>query len=353
MGWYTSQVPAPLTPQQFVDVTLGALDVPELRARILRRLNRKRAWWRHPTFVSAASVFVTGLLVAWYLLQPSQLVLISAIDPSMLHDDAVPFEVPIDVEVRNRLGWRTSLRDGDTLRASTDMGATMRGRVSAVVSNGRATFDSLYPPLMQASLSRATMRITASRLPPITLSGSLQRTGVQIVDFLVNGHLVRDSVGTIRVRPGEAITGTVRFRYTTRSRSLLYMLAQTTTWGRPEQDTLTVRSLLAGVVDARMSIGLDLRAPETPGDYWILWTQEAEPSGVWLLSGTNWRCRRPRWNDGNDLASFPDSTLAAAVRRGGLSVEFTYCEDREWREARPLPVAGIRVEVREPGSEAN
>jgi hypothetical protein len=73
----------------------------------------------------------------------------------------------------------------------------------------------------------------------------------------------------VNVHPGDSITGSVRLRYTTIGRGLLYVLAQTSTWREPREDTTTVRSLLAGVVDARLSVPLALRAPDREGDFWL------------------------------------------------------------------------------------
>jgi hypothetical protein len=83
------------------------------------------------------------------------------------------------------------------------------------------------------------------------------------------------------------------------------------------------------------------------GDYWILWTQFAEPAAVWLLSGTNWRCQQPRWGDDNDLAALPADRLEHGIRTGSLLLSYDLCEDVDYRELRALPLAGIRVEVRE------
>jgi hypothetical protein len=89
-----------------------------------------------------------------------------------------------------------------------------------------------------------------------------------------------------------------------------------------------------------------LVAPEREGTYWILFAQNAEPAAVWLLSGTNWRCQQPRWDDGNDIAAQPEATLLRSVVRGEIPLSFEYCDESRYREVRPIPLAGIRVEVR-------
>ncbi|MCX5762092.1 MAG: hypothetical protein NTW72_11440, partial [Gemmatimonadetes bacterium] len=127
---------------------------------------------------------------------------------------------------------------------------------------------------------------------------------------------------------------------------ILYVMAQAATWGVGERDTLTVRSILAGVSGATFTFPVDVRAPSRAGNYWILWTQGTEPSGSWLFSGTNWKCAKPAWNDGNDVAAMADSVLTEAVRTRSVMVLTLLCDDGPSRTMRRLPLAGVRVEVR-------
>ena len=60
----------------------------------------------------------------------------------------------------------------------------------------------------------------------------------------------------------------------------------------------------------------------------------------------NWRCQQPRWDDGNDIAAQPEATLLRSVVRGEIPLSFEYCDVSRYREVRPIPLAGIRVEVR-------
>ena len=342
--WYVAQGRAAPTLDDLVRSLRGTRQHVDFELELRRRLRWRRAWWRQPAVVAALSVVATLAAISWYLTQPARLVLTSELDPAFVLDSESPFEVPPRVDVENHLGWRSTARDGDTVRVSNPVDTTpLRGRTYAVVRNGIAEFDSLYPLVMN---ERGVLRIELAGLTPVVLPAPSSRDELRVVDFLLNGRLVRDSLGTVRVPPGAPIKGSVRLRYTTRARSLLYVLAQTTTWREPRSDTTTVRSLLAGISGARVSVPVALTAPERDGDYWILFTQSAEPAAVWLLSGTNWRCQQPRWSDGNDLAAQPLTMLDAAARIGYLDLPFDYCDEREYRQPRHLPLAGIRVEVR-------
>ncbi|MFN5598635.1 MAG: ATP-binding protein [Gemmatimonas sp.] len=341
--WYAAQGTAAPSVEEFVLALRGAQQHVEFEQALRRQLRWRRAWWRQPTVVAMASVVATLAVTIWYLTTPARLVLSSEMNPAAMIDAEVPFEVPPRVEVHNRLGRISRARDGDTLRIVTDSGSKLWGRTTAVLRDGVAEFDSLYPPLLGVS---GTMRVQLPGLRPLILPTPPSREELRVMDFLLNGKLVRSAVGTVQVQPGDSITGNVRLRYTTRGRSLLYVLAQTTSWGVPSADTTTVRSLLAGVVGARAVVPIALVAPEREGTYWILFAQNAEPAAVWLLSGTNWRCQQPRWDDGNDIAAQPEATLLRSVVRGEIPLSFEYCDESRYREVRPIPLAGIRVEVR-------
>ena len=150
----------------------------------------------------------------------------------------------------------------------------------------------------------------------------------------------------VTIAPGDSLRGTAYLRYSTDSPALLFTLAQTTTWNIASQDTLTVRTLNAGVRDARAEVSFAVRGPTKPGAFWLLWTHSAEPAAVWLLSGTNWSCHTPDWNDGNDLATQPDTALAAGVSSGEIWIKFIYCTPTSRSAAmRQLLIAGMRVVV--------
>lgn len=342
--WYVAQDTELFTPQEFVEALQGTGLQTEFEHRVGRRLRWRRNWWRQPAVVAAFSVVASVAVMAWYLGRPARLVLTGTLDPASVLDAEVPFEVPLTIEVHNRLGWRIQLRDGDTVRIETDRQApALRGRTTAVLQGGTAQFDSLYPPPYK---TRAVLRVVLPGVPPLVLPVQPKIDDVRVVDFLLNGRQRRDTADVVQVYPGDSITGSIRLRYTTQARMLLYVLAQTSTWRVPQEDTTTVRSLLAGVSDARVSIPIALKSPDREGEYWILFTQSAEPAAVWLLSGTNWRCQQPRWGDGNELAAQSAERLATGVRRGQISLPFDYCEAGLTRQERMLPLAGVRVIVK-------
>ena len=360
--WLDRQPRDAWTPAQFAATLLGAREDPAVASQLRALVRRRLRWWRSRLLIAAGSIAATFFLVAIALFRPASLVSTSELDPTELSDWRYTYEVPPRVELRNALGVATRWRDGDTVRVlSSRSTEPLRGRPFAVLRNGVAIFDSLYPapPPSVGGPPSTDLRFTVNGLPPLVLRHHVLGDSLVVIDALLNGRQVRDSAPTFRVSPGQRIEGTVRLRYATYERGSLYVLGQATTWGRAERDTLTVRSLYSGVAGATFPVAISLTAPSKPGDYWILWTHGAETSAVWLLSGTNWACHDPVWGDGNDLSKLPDSTLTRGVQRHELSVPFLYCSgpetDRSGSPARGertysprrLALAGVRVQVRE------
>lgn len=319
----------------------------EARARTL--LRRRRRWWNSRSFLAAASTAITLVVVALALLRPVALVITSTPDPTEGDRPEAVYEVSPRIELRNALGRVTSRRDGDSVQmAPAHSGRVLRGQPFAVLQGGVAVFDSVYPSVGVPPNSEPVQdfRFTLRGVEPLVLIRRNRADSLAIVESTLNGHRSPDDVPLVRVRPGEPIRGTVRMRYTTRARDILYVLAQAATWGVGERDTLTVRSILAGVSGATFTFPVDVRAPTRAGNYWILWTQGTEPSASWLFSGTNWKCGKPAWNDGNDVAAMADSVLTEAVRTRSVMVLMLLCDDGFSRTMRRLPLAGVRVEVR-------
>lgn len=204
----------------------------------------------------------------------------------------------------------------------------------------RGTFELLAA---DSAMNAASVRgLDTLKLEPIPTANALA-----VQSIFVNDHRVDGVPPTVTIAPGDSLRGTAYLRYSTDSPAVLFTLAQTATWNVASQDTLTVRTLNAGVRDARDAVSFAVRGPAKPGAYWLLWTQSAEPAAVWLLSGTNWSCHTPVWDDGNDLATQPDTAVAAGVRSGEIWIKFIYCTPTSRSAAmRQLLIAGMRVVVR-------
>lgn len=349
-AWLAQQPPGASAPSHLAALLVDGPHDPAFAARVHRVLRARRRWWRSRLVVASASVLVTVAVVVFALLRPVALEVTSNPDPTETDRFDMIYEVPPRVELRNALGLVSTWRDGDTVRMMpADAAGPLRGRPAAVLSGGVAVFDSVYPNTDAAGAGATGVSDVRFTLPGVRARVLRRRNRVDslaLVETTLNGRRSLERTPVVRVRPGEPIRGAVQVRYTTRGRDILYAMAQATTWGAGVRDTVTVRTLLAGVAGATFSFPLSLRAPESPGDYWILWTHGAEPSGVWLLSGTNWGCKKPAWGDGNDLPVQPHRVLAEGVRVGALTLPIKLCGAGETTTPRHFPLAGIQVVVR-------
>lgn len=328
---------------------MGGRSHPALEAQVRAVLARRRRWWTSRLTVAGASVFATLGLAAFLLLRPAGLVLTSSPSPTETDRNLIVYEVSPRIELRNSINRVSTWRDGDTVRmAPADVDAPLLGRPWAVLHRGVAVFDSVYPSIHgdKAIAAVQDVRFALAGIQPLVLRRVNRGDSLAVEMATINGQPLDETMPTVRVAAGAPIRGTVRVRYTTRGRDVLYVMAQAASWGRGERDTVTVRSLLAGVSGASFVFPVNLTAPSAPGDYWILWTHGTEPSASWLLSGTNWACKKAVFNDGNDLATMPDSVLEAGVRRGIITVSTMICDETGPRGDRYLPLAGIRVIVR-------
>jgi DNA-binding SARP family transcriptional activator len=342
--WIARNPSSQATPDLLISQLLGAGADDAFAAQLRRLARRGRPGWKTPVFVAAATMLVTVLVGGWALLRPAALVSVGGLGPTDVQTSDEIFPIAPQFELRNSLGLRSRSRDGDTVRiGAMDAAPPLRGRTFAVLHDGVAEFDSLYPATESQLVG---FRLHLLGVPDLVLRSPARADSLAIVSAEFDGERLSDGARVLRVAPGARIDGTVRFRYSTLNRSALYVLANTTTWGAIDRDTLTVRSLLAGISNALVSVPVARVAPVQRGDYWLLWSQGAEPSAGWLLSGTNWACHRPHWNDGNDLAALPSSTLSTSVERGAFTVKYEFCGRGPIRIDKTMPLAGIRVEVR-------
>ena len=69
--------------------------------------------------------------------------------------------------------------------------------------------------------------------------------------------------------------------------------------------------------NARITVApVNLIAPETPGEYAIIFVAQAELSGGYVASATHWTSGRPQWNNGDDVAGWDDATIDFAIKNG-------------------------------------
>ncbi|MFO0241060.1 ATP-binding protein [Gemmatimonas sp.] len=154
--------------------------------------------------------------------------------------------------------------------------------------------------------------------------------------------LVRGDRARIEVPPASLLDGVLQVEYASSWVAASVWLAMTPTWGDPRAVGRELIPLTTPVRWDATDVPIAVQTPSTAGTYWLLVVIGAEPSGGFLLSGTNWTVGAPVWGDGNDLATLPDSVIRAARDAGTVSIALAYPAVRS-RQCAPHPDAMLRL----------
>ena len=333
---------------------LAALVLPPdsprtLRWRVTAAATPSLIWW----LGLMCSVFALAVWagVAW-LQQPTSLRSenIPRVQPTEVGQTIVRNMVPPIFTVRDRLGRISTGLDGGGLRvvgrsSSVD---SLHLNPLPVVHQGRVSADSLAVFTHSTDSLQLTFQVGDLPPHPLTVFRGYADQSLAIVGGQINGRMLDSIRPEVTVSPGDSLTGSVIFVYTTPAQAALWIMAQSSTMATLATDTASVMTMHTGAARAIGEVRITRRAPLTPGRYWMVWTFAAEPSAVWILSLTNWRCGKPHWNDQNDLLAVPDSMLEHAWGSGWLEAKREICDDPKqvvYHQTR-YPTATMRVTVR-------
>jgi hypothetical protein len=289
------------------------------------------------------------LVTAWQLLtRPARLHVVNS--PRIIGN--ADMGTPPRVQVHDYLGRISRAHDGQTLSLVRVEGIdSITGIDRTPLQDGEVMLDSMRIwGATEVRSTPVTMDVAFPGGPPlrITLSGP-QMDSLWLEAGQINGQRLDPVRPSVTIRPRERLRGGLRVRYTEPRGGLLLILAQFTTWRRPVEDTLTIASLIVPADRAfYQQESVDLPGPHTPGEYWLVWTMAFEPAGVWVTSGTSWRCQRPVWEDGNDKSRLPPADLSRAWGSGRIPFWKLDCDDgAPGRFIRlSAPAVAVRVVVR-------
>ncbi len=321
------------------------------------------------------SVALTGF--SWHLWNTPPIAIRQAalfVSPARLYgNDAYRLVPSIMVEVPSSPG--DSLRQPKFVRVrSLRPGTSVIAGDSAAFDGGRASFGNLR---LRTTDTIIALRFEADGHRPVEYrldasaggdsakwGGSGNSGRVRLAEAQFGAQRVRGPDAQIVVQAGAMISGIVQMQYSAAWPAASVWASVTPTWGDPKAIGRELLPMLTPVNLDVIDLPVDVPAPTTPGRYWLLFLMNAEPAGMFGLSLTNWTLKEPLWNDGNDLASFPDSLIRRANRDGVVlapvaypvtwnltgrrcrlsslavgGVPVTYCDS-------PLPMFGIQVVVR-------
>lgn len=190
---------------------------------------------------------------------------------------------------------------------------------SARVTDGLASFNTLRFRSTDAQsmlrfeapgLRSVTLPITRSEARPVTPGSSPMN--LRAAGGILNGAPIDVRSPLVRVSVGGGIDGFLQIEYTAPWPAASVWLSTTPTWGNPKERGRELTPLTTPVQREIVDVQVSERAPATAGHYWLLYVIDAEPSGMFTLSRTNWSVGHAVWDDGNEIATLPDSTIRRA-----------------------------------------
>jgi len=303
----------------------------------LRRLRLGEPW----AAVTAAAVFtVIALGSGWVVARarPTRLAVLQA--PVAFQTGLTPDPV---IEVQDAAGRRiVDATDSVTVSIDPTRGQLL-GTTTVLAESGRARFTDLQvdpqgPPV--------TLHFQSGRLEPALIGipgidSSLPR--LDLVEAHINGTVLTGDHHAIQAGVGESIRGMLKLRYWSYWGAAAVMLGATPTWGDKRHAFVTLAPLVTPALNRGLEVPVSLPGPEHAGTYHLILFFQAEPDVQWIASGTNWTVGHAIWGDGNDIADWNESQLAAA-RSTGLVV--TQVVRPQGRLTQFVPAAVIDIQVR-------
>ncbi len=208
--------------------------------------------------------------------------------------------------------------------------ATILSGDSVVADSGVASFGALRFATTDSVL---ILRFEAEGFRPLDFELKMRdnhlpngpgRSSTRLYDGMLNGQHVRGPNAQIVVARDATVSGVVQVEYNSSWPAASVWLSLTPTWGRASEVGREIIPVSTPVRQDVVDVPVDVVAPHAPGQYWILFMVDAEPSGGFGLSRTNWTLGAAEWGDGNDLAALPDSVIRVANRDGIVLTDILY-----------------------------
>ncbi|MEI9476999.1 MAG: S-layer homology domain-containing protein, partial [Deltaproteobacteria bacterium] len=172
------------------------------------------------------------------------------------------------------------------------------GRVTSSYSNPHYLFDPPYRDYSNVTTNQTNQDYGLGHGTVFLTGGNLNGTSLSQTSRVVN------------VNPGAAISGNVAIQCDNHMPgSSVAPLCYTWFWGKRTASLSTINgSISSGVTN--WTVPINLTAPTTPGDYWIVFAFHGEYTAEEICSLTNWSYSGgPVWNDGNDIWDCTSATI--------------------------------------------
>ncbi len=158
----------------------------------------------------------------------------------------------------------------------------------------------------------------------------------------LNGQPINAANPTLTVGAGQAISGTVNLTvHKDHSAAARFPVVATPTWGDHGRSYWRVPISAPAFGNADGTARINLTAPGSPGEYAIIFVAQAQTTGGHVASATHWQSGGPRWNNGDDVASWGSAAIDSAIRNG-----YVLAPQQGWTQANGhFGAAAIRVIV--------
>ena len=217
---------------------------------------------------------------------------------------------------------------------------------TATIVNGFALFNTLR---FESSERVVRLQFGTDGFAPTTLTvtnpitsdfrGLNESARLHLVGGVLNGRRISADTSPIEVKVGAPISGIVQAEYSTHWPTATVWLSMTPNWGQPRSAGTDVTPVMTPVQREVADVPVSVRAPNVPGHYWIIFVVDAEDSGGYVLSRTNWTVGHPIWGYGNEIARLRDDEIRRANVDGYINTQVVYLRDWDVRSTGCEPIA--------------
>ena len=318
----------------------AATMLDELTPQEVPALLRQRTLAGLPVFVRyAAPPWLMGAVIAAALLLVLGGAYIWATRPAALAVRVAPIAInpltpdPV-VEVRDHLGRLVSTF-ADTITASMFYPGPVRlhGDTSVVAENGVARFINLLEewetPLDRTVGAFRQIEFKAHDLRSVTISigDSVLTARLRWRGAISSGRRVDPARDTLLVHSGDTLRLDADLEYDSPCPRCAVVLSGTPSWPGPRQQLYRIGMALATPAKGgRAQASFSFRVPDRPGVWHIVLAIGEESGSEFLMSSTNWKARRPRWNDGTDIADITPAQIETAARTGAATFDWDFSD---------------------------
>jgi len=178
----------------------------------------------------------------------------------------------------------------------------------------------------------------AKPVPPDYDPGRMSRLDLAAAEL--NGRWIDAKQPQLTVGPGECICGSVTLKAYSSWTDAAIAFGMSPSWGNHAQSVVDLGSFNSPVEGLARHAQIALRAPNAPGQYYIIFAFRAEYTAAQVFSATNWTANALVWNNGDDVADWTKPQIEEAIHAGRVAARYVVPEGAVY-----IPAAAIIINV--------